>query len=313
MFTNNIPFGFSNNCGPVGCTPFNSVPFAGVPFYGFSGYNGWCGDNCAPINCSPVSGWNASPYAGLNTPNYIPGVNTPSFLGGVNTPSYIPGVNTPSFLGGLNTPYAGLNGINALNSFGCVPGYPIPSYNLANGYSNCSPIGANWSQQVAGLNSWNSVPFAGLGHQNWNTLGLNSQFTHPLSCNVPFNGMHQGVGFPGTSLSNASIGYNTPWMNWAGCSPVNAASPFIGASPITGVSNWFNSPWMSPAYAGYNQQHNVVANGKTHLTSPINGQYIPSAAVPFSCSPFSVPFPTTGYAPINGYVPAGQGVNCEAA
>lgn len=294
MYQSNIPFGFSNNCGPVGCTPFS----------GFGGYNNWCGDNCSPINCSPVSGWNASPYAGLNTPN---------FIGGYNTPYGIGGVNTPNFVGGINTPYAGFSGYNGLNSFGGFPGYGVPSSHLVNGVSNCSPIGVNPALHAAGLHGWNSVPYAGLGHQVWNSLGLNSQFASPMSSNAPFNGMHQGLGFTGMNLNSASTGYNTPWMNWAGCSPVNAASPFVGASPISGVSNWFNSPFTSAAYAGYNQQYNAAVNGKSQFASPINAQYIPGSAYPVNCAPFSVPFPSTGYAPINGYAPAGQGVNCEAA
>jgi hypothetical protein len=70
---------------------------------------------------------------------------------------------------------------------------------------------------------------------------------------------------------------------------------------------------MSAPYTAYNQQYNAPVNGKPHFASPINAQYIPGSAYPVNCAPFSVPFPTTGYAPINGYAPVGQGVNCEAA
>jgi hypothetical protein len=122
--------------------------------------------------------------------------------------------------------------------------------------------------------------------------------------NMPFNGMQQSMGFPGMNWSGAWTGSNSPWMNWNSYFPGNYNNQYAGGSPTSGVSNWFSSPWMGYAYPGFTQQHGA-SNGK--VNAPVNGQYMPNAAFPFPCAPFNVPFPA------NGYVPAGQGVNCEAA
>ena len=259
MFSN-FPFGFSNNCGPVGCVPFNGSPV--------SGFNGWCGDVCSPFNCSPISGWNS-----------------------------------------------GFGGFNGFNGFG---GSCFPGYNGFSSINNCSPVGFNnWSNWGIGANnwnnSWNCVPFGGFGYNNWNGFGFSNSYNHPIACNVPFSGMHQGVGFPGMNWNGGWNGYNSPWMNWGACFPGSQVNSFVGGSPISGVSNWFNSPWMGYAYPGFTQNSNVV-NGKSNFVSPVNGQYVPNSAFPFPCAPFNVPFQSNGYNPgSNGFVPAGPAVNCEAA
>lgn len=270
MFNNNIPFGFSNNCGPVGCSPFSCSPY----------------DCLGGFNSTPFSGWNNGVYGGV--------------FGGVSNP----------------VSYYGFNGIGGATGYG-FPGYGFNSFN--GGISNCSPVGHNysipgynWNTPVNGFNNVNlgGVPFGGLGINNWSQLGLNSQFglgsqfSHPMSTVNPFYGVNQGVGFPGLNSNFGSTGYNTPWMNWGSCFPGSSVNQFGACSPISGVSNWFSSPWMGYAYPGF-QQGNTVNNGKSPIGAPVNGQFIPTGAVPYA--PFNVPFQT------NGYVPAGQGVNCEAA
>ncbi len=247
---NCYPFGFANNCGPMGCPPFNCSPF--------TGFNNWCGDSC-----SPVSGW---------------------------------------------------------NSFGGFGGNSFPGFNS---YNNCTPFGFNnwnWSNWGLGANNWNnswnnnwnSVPFGGFGYNNWNGFGFSNSYNHPIACNVPFSGMHQGVGFPGMNWNGGWNGYNSPWMNWGACFPGSQVNSFVGGSPISGVSNWFNSPWMGFAYPGFAQSNGF--NGKSNFASPVNGQYVHNNAFPFPCAPFNVPFQSNGYNPgNNGFVPAGPGVNCEAA
>ncbi len=255
---NNTPFGFSNNCGPLGCNPFSG--FNGYnSFNGFGGGNNWCGPNG-----SPISGWNNSLYGG--------------------------GIN------GLHG-FGGFGGSNNWNSFG-GNSYPnsFAGNSYPNGFNSCPPFG---------YNNWNSfgTPVNGLGYNNWNGQNYGGQNNYPLASNVPFNGMQQGMGFPGMNWNNAWNGFSSPSTNLGSYFPGN----FAGGSPLSGVSNWFSSPWMGYAYPGYTQQHGVVGNGSNPVSSPVNGQYIPNSAFPFPCAPFNVPFQS------NGYAPAGQGVNCEAA
>ena len=239
-----------------------------IPF----GYSNNCSPfGGSPFNCAPFDsfgGYNCSPVSGWNS----------SFYGGVNSPSLDCG----------------------LGSFG---GYGLPSSIYSN---SCSPFGFNHQPGYNwfGGHNWNSPVN---GYNNWSHLGFGGQFSHPLSSNIPFSGVHQGAGYPGMISNSAWMGCNSPLMNWGACFPGSSVSPFVGASPISGFSNWSNSPWMGYAYPNYIPQHNVVNSGKNPINGPINGQYIPTGAFPFPCAPFNVPFPT------NGYVPAGQGVNCEAA
>jgi hypothetical protein len=264
---NNIPFGNPNNCGPFGCAPSNCSPFSGFP-----GYN----------NYSPVSGWNSGSFGGF---------------GGYNSPSF------------------------DSNQYG-FGGLPFSGYNSGPGYNNYSPFNANWNTPFGGYNNWNgagfgghgynnwnSMPFSGNQYNNWNHLGFGGQVNHPLSSGSHFSGMNQSVGFPGMNWNSAWMGSRAPWMNSGSYYPGNYSNQYSnqhpGSSPISGVSNWFSSPWMGYAYPGFTQQHGASSNG--NVNAPVNGQYIPNGAFPFSCAPFSVPFPA------NSYVPAGQGVNCEAA
>lgn len=268
-----------NNTFPFGfnsnCGPVGCSPFNCTPY------------NCAPYGCTPFNGY------GINN-NWCGDFGSP-VAGWNNIPAYGFGSN------GINN--YGFNGFNG--SFNT--GLPYGQWNQG-----------LWGQQFGyGLNNWNwnNVPFSG-----WNTsnsFGVHpihtAQFNYPLSGNIPFNGMQQGLGFHGLNSINGSSVYSTPWMNSIGCSPVNGYAPFVGYSPIQGVSNWFSSPWMGYAYNGYTQHQNVVHNGKAPINTPVNGQYIPTGAYPYNCAPFSVPFQSNGFVPGNGYVPAGQGINCEAA
>jgi len=197
----------------------------------------------------------------------------------------------------------GMNGFNSFNGFG---GFGFPGVQGFNGYNNvnsCSPFG---------FNNWNSMPFGGFGVNNWNGFGVNSPVNHPISGVNSFAGINSGVGFPGMNWNSGWNGSNSPWMNWGACFPGSPVNSFIGGSPISGVSNWFNSPWMGYAYPGFSQNQNVA--GKGSFVSPVNGQYVPSSAFPFPCAPYNVPFQSNGCVPSsNGFVPAGPGVNCEAA
>ena len=224
--------------------------------------------------------------------------------------------NYNPYMGFNGSPYNNFGGYNGLPYNGwdnyCFGGFGFPGYNFSNGFGGAMSYGQNWNSPfngfnnwngAQGFNSWNSMPFS--GYNNWNNIGFGGQFNAPLAGNAPYAWMNQGAGFPGMNWNSAWMGSNSPWMNWGSYFPGSVPSQFVGSSPVSGISNWFSSPWMGYAYPNYNQQNNTASNGK--VNAPVNGQYIPNGAFPFPCAPFNVPFPA------NGYAGAGQGVNCEAA
>ncbi|MCB9838152.1 MAG: hypothetical protein H6813_02335 [Phycisphaeraceae bacterium] len=214
-------------------------------------------------------------------------------------------------------PYNGISGYNSLNCIGGVCS-PVSAWNPGFSAGFNSPFfagsyngfGYNWNTPSYGLHNWNlnTVPFANYGINQWNGLGHINHLAHPMFSQVPFSGTQLGQGFPGMNWISGSIGCNTPWTNSYNCFPGNYSNLY-GVSPVAGVSNWFSSPWMGYAYPVTGQQQGVVNNIKT----PVNGQYIPANAYPFNCAPFSAPYGVNSYAPVNGFVPAGHAVNCEAA